>query len=145
MKIITSRSNWALQKDDLRAKNYIFTKHKVAIRFPLKNDNYHTAFSISKSDKNVYTRQIHPNLKEVSSPPRLSSLYLSELITENNTKSENELFAILAEQKKAIKNVLTNSFYLAGRWFSPAKNFVTQSKLVWKLRAVQYSVMVNGV
>ena len=104
-----------MQKDDLRAKNYIFTKHKVAIRFPLKNDNYHTAFSISKSDKNVYTRQIHPNLKEVSSPPRLSSLYLSELITENNTKSENELFAILAEQKKAIKNVLTNSFYLAGR------------------------------
>ena len=116
MKIITSRSNWALQKDDLRAKNYIFTKHKVAIRFPVKNDNYHTAFKcISKSDENVYTRQIHPNLKEVSSPPRLSSLYLSELITENNTKSENELFAIVDEQKKASKNVLTNSFYLAQR------------------------------
>ena len=59
------------------------------------------------NNKQMNQQQNEQNWKN-KKPSRLSSLDVSEILVENNIKSETELFAIAEEQQKAGKKDLAN-------------------------------------
>ena len=141
-------------------KSHLAVYNKIVVHFSSAHDNYYSAYKyVTKTDKQVFHSQGHPNLADAGSPKtksciqafrqkssrnrtektecpklkkprRLSNLDVHEILLENKIKGKEELFALAREQYEEGKKDLT-SFVLSRN----SKNLEDLIANTWQIEA----------